>query len=88
VCRGKVRGREQGAAKEVAANKIEGQILRCDRLFLLFCIFPRVRIIPRQELKFYLNKIITVLVFPWEFFQGYLTRNYVANVFGFMFYFC
>jgi hypothetical protein len=32
VCRGRVRGKEQRGSKGVAANKIEGQILRCDRL--------------------------------------------------------
>jgi hypothetical protein len=32
VCKSRVRGRKQGATKEVALSKIEGQILRCDRL--------------------------------------------------------
>jgi hypothetical protein len=50
--------------KGVAANKIEGQILRCDRLFCCFVLFLRWAIIPGQEPRFYINKIKIVLVFP------------------------
>jgi hypothetical protein len=50
VCRGMVREREQWSAKEEAASKIKGQILRCDRLFLLSCI-PRVGHYPKMEAR-------------------------------------
>jgi hypothetical protein len=62
-------GPRKGAkgSKGVAANKLEGQILKCDQLFCCFVFFLRGAIFLGQEPRFY-NKIIKVLVFPWGFF--------------------
>jgi hypothetical protein len=72
----------KGAAREVAASKIKGLIL--GKLFVAF-VFPQEGHYPRTGVLILFNKIITDLVFPRGFFQGWLPKSRVQCIIGFCF---
>jgi len=65
----------QGQGPRKGAKGSKGSSGQQDEAILAVLYISSGAIIPGREPRFYLNKIITVLVFPWGFFQGYLPRK-------------
>jgi hypothetical protein len=83
-----VEERSKGAAREIAANQQDRRIdiEFCKAWLFANLYFPQVGHYPKKGAHdFILIKSTQVLVCPWGFFQGFLPKNFMCNVFGFQF---